>query len=410
MKHRPHLTRRALLGLPLSLAVAAALGASGAGNSRRFLFIHAEGGWDPLCVFAPLFGRAGIDMEADAAPWTVGGLSLVDSPSRPSVRHFFENWHHRTLVLNGVSTRSVNHETCQAVALTGGTANTRTDFPTLLAAARADDFRLPHVAFSGPVFPGEHSVLVSRATGLIQATVSGELLAIADQPMTGLGEPSSRVVRDYLSRRAETLAHGRASDRSAAYLEAVRRAGGLRDDRYQIELEPKATVLSQAKAAIAALRDGVCRVATLGTGFLWDSHVDNTDQTVNFEALFGDLDKVLAELAVTPGPEGRPLSEDTVVVLSSEMGRTPGYNDTAGRDHWPFTTMLLFGEGLSTDRVVGGFDDLYGGIGVDPASGEADPERRGIAAADVGATLLALGDVDPGEGIPGAEVLGGLLA
>jgi uncharacterized protein (DUF1501 family) len=404
------LPRRAFLALPFGVAVAAALGAAGAANSRRFLFIHAQGGWDPLCVFAPLFGRAGIDMEPEAAPWTVGGLSLVDSPLRPQVRHFFETWHQRTLVLNGVSTRSVNHETCQAVALTGGTSDTRADFPTLLAAAQAETFRLPHVAFSGPVFPGEHTLLVSRATGLIQATVNGELLALADQPMLGLDDPTSRVTRDYLARRAQTFAQGRGSERSSAYLEAVRRAGGLSDDRYQIELEPKATVLSQAKSAIAALRDGVCRVATLGTGFLWDSHVDNADQTTQFEALFGDLDKVLAELAITPGPEGRPLSEDTLVVVSSEMGRTPGYNDTTGRDHWPFTTMLLIGDGLSADRVVGGFDDLYGGIGVDAASGEADADKRGIAAADVGATLLALGGVDPGEGIAGAEVLSGLLA
>lgn len=404
------ITRRAVLGLPISLALASALGAGGSGNNRRFLFIHAEGGWDPLCVFAPLFGRASIDMEADAAPLTVGGLSLVDSPSRPTTRRFFETWGARTLLLNGVSTRSVNHETCQAVALTGSTSSTHTDIPTLLAADRADDFRLPHIAFSGPVFSGDHAVLVSRATGLIQSTVRGELGSIADVPVNGVGEPIDRVVGEYLSRRAATFAKYRSGPRSDAYLEALRRAGGLTDDRYEIDLQPSATVISQGKAAIAALRDGVCRVASLGTGFVWDSHVNNTDQTTNFESLFADLDALLDELQRTNGPEGKPLSDDTVVVLSSEMGRTPGYNGTAGRDHWPFTSVLMIGPGITGNRVVGAFDDLYGGIGVDVATGELNGEERGIPSVDVGATLLALGDVDAKAVLPSGRVITGVLA
>ncbi len=405
-----NITRRALLGLPISLALATALGAGGTGNKRRFLFVHAEGGWDPLCVFAPLFGRTGIDMEADAEPLTLGGLSLVDSPGRPLTRKFFETWGTQTLLLNGVSTRSVNHETCQAVALTGSTSSTHTDFPTLLAADSADDFRLPHIAFSGPVFPGDYAVLVSRATGLIQSTVRGELGALADVPVNGAGEPVDRVVGDYLARRAQTFAKYRGGPRSDAYLEALRRAEGLSDDRYEIDLQPSASVLSQGKAAIAALRDGVCRVASLGTGFVWDTHVDNGDQTANFEALFGDLDALLDDLKRTNGPEGRPLAEDTVVVLSSEMGRTPGYNGTNGRDHWPFTSVLMVGPGITGNRVVGAFDDLYGGIGVDAASGELNPDERGISSLDVGATLLALGDVDAQAILPSGRVIAGVLA
>ncbi len=116
----------ALLGdTPLVLAGAG-------GGPCRFLFINAEGGWDPLCVFAPMFDSPQIQMEPQAEPWSMGGLSLVDHPDRPRTRAFFERHHASIALLNGVSTRSVNHETCQVVALTGSTSEDRPDWATIL--------------------------------------------------------------------------------------------------------------------------------------------------------------------------------------------------------------------------------------------------------------------------------------
>jgi asparagine synthase (glutamine-hydrolysing) len=123
----------------------------------------------------------------------------------------------------------------------------------------------------------------------------------------------------------------------------------------------------------------------------------------NFESAGFDLDRDHIEMIV-----GKV--EDTLVVVGSEMGRTPAWNATFGRDHWPFTSMMLVGPGLRGGRVVGGYTARYGGIGADPATGEPDPARPGIAAADIGATLLALGDVDPGEALPFATPLSGILA
>ena len=129
-----------------------------------------------------------------------------------------------------------------------------------------------------------------------------------------------------------------------------------------------------------------------------------------FQDFFASLSRLRERLASTPGPTGVPLAEDTLIVVGSEMGRTPAWNATFGRDHWPFTSMMLVGPGLRGGRVIGGYTARYGGIGVDPATGEPDPARPGIAAADIGATLLALGDVDPGEALPFATPLTGILA
>jgi hypothetical protein len=166
--------------------------------------------------------------------------------------------------------------------------------------------------------------------------------------------------------------------------------------------------IGRAETAIEALSAGVCRCATVGTGFVWDTHTDNAQQSGLFDTFFGDLDRILVELETTFGPEGRPLREDTVVVITSEMARTPAYNSTGGRDHWPYTSMMLLGPGVRPGQY-GGYTDLYTGIGVD-AGGAPDPSQPGISAEALCATLLVLGDADPEEHLRGAEPLTGVLA
>ena len=407
-------TRRTFLG---SAAVAAALfGGTRAGlaqtgaSSRRFLFISAEGGWDPLAVFAPMFDSNRIEMEPNTERFTVGGQQLVDHPTRPVTRGFLERHAQDMALLHGVSTRSVNHETCQVVALTGSTSEDRPDFATILGWAERDTTSLPHLVMSGPSFPDPHTVFVSNAQGFLQETIDGTLLESADTSLPVADPLAGRMIDRFLFDRAEALAQrhpelGHATD----YGEALARARLLNDSRFEVSLRGGAGFLGRARTAIAALGAGLCRCASVGTDFIWDTHEDNSQQAPNFEAFFGDLEQVLAALADTPGPEGRPLRDDTVIVVTSEMARTPAYNATRGRDHWPYTTMFLMGPGVRGGQAFGGYTNLYTGIGVDEG-GEPDPSIPGISADSLGATLLVLGDVDPEEHLRGAMPIAGVLA
>jgi uncharacterized protein (DUF1501 family) len=178
--------------------------------------------------------------------------------------------------------------------------------------------------------------------------------------------------------------------------------------RDELSLDPGNDALSQAGAAVAALAQGLSRCVSLGTGVMWDTHVDNdAQQGAHFSALFQMLDALCSNLATTAGPSGAPLAEDTVVVVLSEMARTPKRNGNGGRDHWPFTSALLVGPGLDGGRTVGGYDDHYAGTGVDLASGEPDTKASSLTMADLGATLLALGGVERahGDGTPVKGVL-----
>jgi hypothetical protein len=377
------LTRRTLGRGALALALAAFATGAGAALRRRFLFLHAEGGWDPLCVFAPLFGVAGIDMEADATPLTVGAFPLVGSPGRPSVAPFFERWGSRTLLLNGLSTRSVNHEACQAIALTGSSSDNEADWATLLAAADADAYFLPHLVMNGPSFAGGHTILVSRAEGRIEDAVHGSILQTADYPLAAPSDLARALVDDRLAGRAAAIG---SAPIARDYGTALERSRALSEIRERVTFPPVYDFRGRATNAIRLLADGLSRCATVSTDFVWDSHGDNSEQTPLFEALFTDLDAIMDTLANTPDATGKMLADDTVVVVLSEMARTPAYNDTHGRDHWPYTSVMIIGNGVTGGRVVGGYDDKYTGIGIDPASGE------------------------PGAHLPNVEILSGVLS
>ena len=90
------------------------------------------------------------------------------------------------------------------------------------------------------------------------------------------------------------------------------------------------------------------------------------------------------------------------MVVLSEMGRTPALNGLNGRDHWPYTSAMLVGPGLTGGRVVGGMDSLYYGHTVDPDSAEIGGDAV-LSAETLGATLMALADMDPAEQLPGIE-------
>ena len=86
----------------------------------------------------------------------------------------------------------------------------------------------------------------------------------------------------------------------------------------------------------------------------WDHH-DNIQgamggQVPNFDKAYARLINDLSE---------RGLLDSTLVMVTSEFGRTPKINATGGRDHWPKVfSVLLAGGGLKKGMVYGSSDAL----------------------------------------------------
>lgn len=412
------LTRRQLLagtaigamGLPRVARAASA-------SDTCFIFVFAQGGWDPTRVLANTFSNRNVSMEAEASRATAGGISYVSHPMRPSVDRFFEANHQRSVVLNGMMVRSIAHEICTMIAMTGTTSGVTPDWPAIIAARDAERYVLPHVVLGGPSFPGDLGAYVSRtgSNGQLEALISGRALAWSDVATGGPSHPAEALLDRYLSRRAAaraTWGQGRDAALTADFSNAVAHLRQLKDLRYIMDFTGGADLASQAEVACDALELGITRCVTLAgeAGFTWDTHSNNdTDQSPLWEDLFSGLGQLLTRLDNTAGPAGGTLAEQTVVVVLSEMGRTPMLNSFNGKDHWPYTSALLIGAGLTGDRVVGDFDSNYYGKNIDPASGELSESGEVLSAESLGATLLAMADIDPAEYVSGVSPIDGIL-
>jgi hypothetical protein len=113
------------------------------------------------------------------------------------------------------------------------------------------------------------------------------------------------------------------------------------------------------------------RFVTLNYGG-WDFHNGITANTRSqlppfdqaFAALVSDLDR-------------RGMLDRTLVMVSSEFGRTPKINGTAGRDHWPKVfSVVLAGGGVKKGLVYGKSD-----------STASEPEEDGLGVEDLAHTV-----------------------
>jgi uncharacterized protein (DUF1501 family) len=85
----------------------------------------------------------------------------------------------------------------------------------------------------------------------------------------------------------------------------------------------------------------------------------------------------------------RGLLDSTLVVLSTEFGRTPRINDMAGRDHWPNAfSIVLAGGGVQGGRVIGATDKIGGTV-----------TDRPVSPGDMAATVLKTLGIDPGAAV-----------
>jgi hypothetical protein len=120
--------------------------------------------------------------------------------------------------------------------------------------------------------------------------------------------------------------------------------------------------------------------ADAGTRFIyvydgdrWDHHSGIFDKNAewNHYKTCTRFDKgvvsLMTDLTAMPGSApGRTMLDDTLIVCTSEFGRTPDMNPVAGRDHYKgtYTTMFL-GGGVVGGRIIGR-TDADGGKCTDP--------------------------------------------
>jgi len=64
-----------------------------------------------------------------------------------------------------------------------------------------------------------------------------------------------------------------------------------------------------------------------------------------------------------------------VVIVQSEMGRTPNYNNGNGKDHWSIGSIMFLGKGIKGNRVLGATDEKLFHVPVDPQTLACDRQN-----------------------------------
>ncbi len=392
-----------------------------AAGERKFLFIYCVGGADQTTVYVPTMDHSAIPDEPEATIGRAGDLVYVDHPDRPSVRAFMETYGERTALLHGLEIRSISHERCQQLVLTGGADGEADDWPTLLAGHAAADVPLPALVHSGPAFSSKYSNSVIRLgeTGQLSRLIDGTALTEqSDLPVLLAPASVSELVDAHLVDRASRLASGTGGVRTfaGAYLSALDRLDSLKSlsGSVDLSLDSALDLPDQVQPILDCLELGLARTGMIEfkgvnhEGF--DTHSANQRQSGHFNLLFSDLLQVVDDMAGRPGTGGGSLLDEVCIVVFSEMGRHPLLNAELGKDHWTFTSTMLIGSGVAGGRAYGGYGENFDGAPIVPSTGEVHDSGVKMLANHLGATLLAMGDVDPGEYLPGIEPITALLS
>ncbi len=140
------------------------------------------------------------------------------------------------------------------------------------------------------------------------------------------------------------------------------------------------TSLGQCCLLGRRLVEAGCRFVTIENGH-WDTHRKNTMSLRDL--LVPSLDQGVA--ALLNDLESRGLLDSTLVVVTTEFGRTPRINTMDGRDHWPGAfSIVMAGGGVKTGQVIGATDKIGGSV-----------TDRPTTPADMAATVLTILGIDP---------------
>jgi hypothetical protein len=380
-----------------------------ASTEQKFLFIYVKGGWDTTMLFNPCFDYPLVDMEPDAQVAEVNGITFVDHELRPEVREFFENYGNRSCMINGMEVRSITHERCRRILMTGGSEGTMDDWAVTLASQGGGEYPVPHMVLSGPAFSANYMSSVVRvgSAGQLSDLLDGKAVSNSNMAVELPGAEAQDLAMEFVARRVEEqgAAAGRPERIRSLYLESIENLGILKEMSQDIDLEAEMAgcrrdISSDAAVAFNAFEQGLSRCAmTQDEGWCsagWDTHTGNDMQIANYSELFGYLNTAMADLDSRASFSGGSLADEVTIVVISEMGRHPTLSGD-GRGHWTVTSALLIGGGIRGGQVIGEMDENFLGKPVDLASGEIDAGGTSLLPAHLGATLLRIGDLDPGD-------------
>lgn len=343
-----------------------------------YLVFNASGGWDTTYLMDPKGVGETNRLYKQGDIRTAGKLHFAPNAAHIkkglSNEDFFAKYASELLVFNGLDYSVNNHSPCSRYMATGKLDSLAyPTFAALAAACKGSDCPLAFLTFGNYSATGN---LVPMARVPYMHTLSR--IANADHVE---GNPLSPYHDDFVADRIEAALKDQTDARiSEARLPRVERSQSMlyaaqlnskalqRVTPYIPKQMPKERLAQQAEIALASFKAGVCVSANLSIG-QFDSHANNDRDQMNLipEFLAG-IDYTLRRA------EELKIRDKLVIVIQSEMSRTPNYNKGNGKDHWSIGSAMFMGPGIQGNRVIGATDDGQFLIPIDPKTLALEPD------------------------------------
>lgn len=371
------LTASAAIGsLPTAFRV---YGAPEAYSGKLLMTVQAEGGFDVTSFCDPKVNVAG---ELEINRWARNRDPLnsgnIDYAPVAGNQAFFSRHYQDMLVINGIDAQTNSHTVGVTHNWSGRISAGYPSLTALFANAQAPNLPISYINNGG----------YSETAGVIRYTRLSEVQQLsniifpnrvpwnADESYLHQSDWSriqqARQQRLSQLNEATNLTPGQqvnregfrsALDNSAVlrdFASALRQAGDLEsevtggDNQYS-------SLRRQAQIALLAMQSGVSVAAdVIQWGF--DTHANHdADQYWNLEQLTLGVDYIWRYA------ERLGLADRLVVVIASDFGRTPHYNDTEGKDHWPIGSAIVMERDVSwTNRTIGVTDGGHNALRLNP--------------------------------------------
>ena len=363
-------------------------------GGKLFVFVQADGGWDPTCFCDPKTNTPG---EPDITHWSDRDevRHAGDIPYAPFANNqrFFETYHDRMLVINGVDAQTNSHTVGIMHNWSGRNSEGYPTMSALLAAEYGMDMPAAYLSFGG----FSRTAGVARYTRLDNPDLLRSIATPTANPHGGryVSEADWRALRDHTAATAGRLLTKPglmpgAVIRREQYLSAMADDGLVRfADAIppEEELEPDvdsgpiagtdrqygSSLRRQAQLAVLAFETGVAVSADLHLGG-FDTHATHDPEHA---WLLGNLTDSVHFLWTYA--ESRGVADRLVVVMGSDFSRTNFYNAQDGKDHWPIGSYVVMEKNQPwTGRSVGLTDPLHNAYRIDPATLERDDQNGTI--------------------------------
>ncbi|MBI4703570.1 MAG: DUF1501 domain-containing protein [Deltaproteobacteria bacterium] len=339
--------------------------------ARFYLLVHADGGWDTTLLFDPkgsVANSVGDKVNEGFAPEQIGHLGELSFAPIGRNAEFFARFASSLMVIRGIDCQTNNHETGVRHTWSGRLAAGSPAFAALAAASLAPQQPLAFLATGGydctaGVAAAPSRVVIDRWSLLLLLHPERFDHTNPQSPTYHTAETVKRI-RDARQKRTQALLSAAHLPRPSRALGELGRARAGLDVLAQMEPylpDPLGSGFElQANVALGAFAAGLGACANLVVG-AFDSHASNdSTQEQRLSELLGGIIKLYDRAAVLG------IADKLVLLVGSDFGRSPRYNDHGGKDHWPVGGMMIMGPDIPGGRAIGATTDTLRPEPVDP--------------------------------------------